>query len=216
MDIPSSAAKQAKPLPVGTTNWYIACLTKAMSVEPRKHKSAQEIFLFSASALCAMLLCMAAIAWHNAPAPHLAGSPIYMYQNPFKGAAHASAAAFSGAKMPGIWQRLISAKFFLGLSGLGVLWLASTWYLEHVERIKQRVYQEVNHAAPPSPAKMNSLAILPEPAALRVPKEDNFHTTVFCGKTALCSLARRKNPAPCQSRFRPVTLGSRQTRFGRL
>lgn len=183
-------------------------------------KLTQNILLFSAGSLCAILLCMAATAWHKTPAPQFASSPIYTYQNPFSAAGHASATALSDAKTAGFWDKLISAKFLLGLSGLGVLWLVSTWYLQHGWRTKtKRVYQEINHVAPNSPAKMNPLAVLPERVA-HVPKEDTFHATVFCRKTTLCSLAHRKATVPCQSRFRPVTLvskrASRQTRFGRL
>lgn len=193
---------------------------QTMHIEAQIKKLAQNIFLFSASSLCVILLCLAATAWHNAPAPRFASSPIYTYQNPFSTAGNASATVLTDAKTAGFWDKLTSAKFLLGLSGLGVLWLASTWYLQNGWRTKkQRVYQKINHVTPNSPAKMNPLAVLPERVA-QVPKEDTIHSTVFCGTTTLYSLAHRKATAPCQSRFRPVTLVSkltnRRNRFGRL
>ena len=63
------------------------------------------------------------------------------------------------------------------------------------------------------PAKMNPLAVLPTPVT-RVSKQNTVRSMVVPPTIAQRSLAHRKTTAPCQSRFRPVTLVSSRTRFG--
>lgn len=190
-----------------------------MYLETQTQKLAQTVFLFSASSLCATLLCVAATARHNVSVLRSANFPIYTYQNPFNMAANTSSTAFSETKAGGVLTKLISVKWFVGLSGLGALWLASTWYLQGGWNTKKRIRRQVNYAVSGPPAKMNPLAVLPAPVT-RATKLDTFSSLV--GSTVVCQiptrrlLAHRKNTAPCQSRFRPVTLVSSRTRLGRL
>jgi len=65
------------------------------------------------------------------------------------------------------------------------------------------------------PAKMNRLAVLPNPV-VRVSKKDDTRPVVLGQTGTRGSFTHRKTTAPCQSRFRPVTLVSSQTRLGRL
>jgi hypothetical protein len=183
-----------------------------MYVETQTKRLAQTVFLFSTASLCAILICMAATARHNVPVRRSVNFPVYTYQNPFHGAHNASSAASSEAKTVGIVAQLTSVKSLLGLSGLGALWLASTWYFQGGRNMKKRVHRHASYA---TPAKMNPLAILPEPV-IPAPKEDIFRPSVFCGTTTSRLLAHGRTTAPCQSRFRPIILVASQTRVGRL
>lgn len=182
-----------------------------MCIQTQTKRLAQTIFLFSAASLCAILACMAVTARHNVPAPRTANFPLYTYQNPFQEADNASSAAFSKAKAGGTVARLTSVKSFLGLSGLGMLWVVSTWYLSG-RSMKKPIHR---HVSVVTQVKMNPLAVLPESARV-VPKEDTFRPSVFCRTTTPCLHPQRKITAPCQSRFRPVALVASQARFGRL
>jgi len=190
-----------------------------MHVETQTQKLAQTVFLFSAASLCAILLCAAATARHNASALRSANFPVYTYQNPFHVANNAAAAVSSETKAGGVLAKLISVKWLLGLSGLGALWLASTWCLQGGGNTKKRVHQEVSYAVSDPQAKMNPLAIIPPRPAIRVMEQDTVYfpvSTVLRRTTTRSCFAHRKVTAPCQSRFRPLTLVSSQTRFGRL
>jgi hypothetical protein len=185
-----------------------------MYVETTK-KLAQAIFLFSACSLCVILLCVTAATRHNATALRSVNYPVYTYQNPFSLTDSASATAYSKTKAGNVLSKLVSFKSFLGLSGLGALWLASTWYLQRGWPKRKRIHRKVRYAITYAPAKMNPLATLPKPI-MRVTKQDIIRPAVLCQTNTRCSFAHRKTTAPCQSRFRPITLVSSQTRFGRL
>jgi hypothetical protein len=190
-----------------------------MYLETQTKKLAQTVFLFSASSLCAMLLCVAATARYNVSVLRSANFPIYTYQNPFNMADNASSAVFSETKAESVLTKLISVKRFLGLSGLGALWLASMWYLQGGWNRKKRIRHQVNYAVSGPPAKMNPLAVIPPRPVMHVIEEDTVYfpvSTVLRRTTTRSCFAHRKNTAPCQSRFRPVTLVSSQTRSGRL
>lgn len=190
-----------------------------MHVETQTKRLAQTVFLFSASLLCAILLCVAANARHDVPALRSVNFPVYTYQNPFNMADNAVSPALSETKAGGVLAKLISVKWLLGLSGLGALWLASTWYFQGGGNTKKRVRREANYAASDLPAKMNPLAIIPPRPVTRVMEEDTVYfpvSTVLRRTTTRSRFAHRKTTAPCQSRFRPITLVSSQTRFGRL
>ena len=190
-----------------------------MYLETQTKKLAQAVFFFSASSLCAILLCLVVTARHNVSASRTATFPVYTYQNPFNVAGSAPPTALSDTKAGGMLTKLVSVNWLLGLSSLGALWLASTWYLQGGWNKLRRIRRKVVYTPPNPPAKMNPLAVLPAPVT-RVVKLDTFgspiRTTVVCRTTTQCLLVHRKATAPCQSRFRPVTLVSSQTRFGHL
>jgi hypothetical protein len=190
-----------------------------MYLETQTKKLAQTVFLFTASSLCAILLCLAATARHNTPTLRTAISPVYTYQNPFSLVDNASSSVSPETKAGGVLTKLISVKWFLGLSGLGALWLVSAWYLQGGWNTKKRIRRQANYAVSGPPAKMNPLAVIPPRPVMHVIEEDTVYfpvSTVLRQTTTRSCFAHRKNTAPCQSRFRPVTLVSSQTRLGRL
>jgi len=195
--------------------WYAVCLNQGVYVETQTKKLAQTIFLFSASSLCAILLCMAATTRHNNVSPQLANFPIYTFQNPFNLAVSVPSSTFSSTKGAKVLAKIFSVKGFLGLSGLGALWLASTWYLQGGWSTRKQINRKTNHPASEATKKMNPLAIIPKPS-ISATKQDSTCSVIVCETKTRCSFTHRKTTAPCQSRFRPLTLVSSQTRFGRL
>lgn len=188
-----------------------------MHVETQTKRLARTIFLFSALSLSAMIVCVAATHQAKAPARPTANFPVYTYQNPFAVANNTSSGVLPEAKAGSILANLFSIKSLLGLSCLGALWLVSTWRLQGGRNTKKRVNRQVCNS---TSAQMNPLAILP---VIRVQKQDTFCPPVFCRPTTSRSLVHRHTTAPCQSRFRPITLLASQTRlatgqrrFGRL
>ena len=186
-----------------------------MYVETQTRKLARTVLLLTASSLCAVLLCTAATARHNAQAKQSVNFPIYAYQNPFSLTDPVSSTASSQTRAGRLLTQLVSVKWVLGLSSLGALWLASTWYLNCGSTKKNRIHRNLKYTIADTPEKMNPLAILPRPFT-RVVKQDTSRPAVLCQTNTRCLVAHRKTTAPCQSRFRPVTLVSSQTRFGRL
>jgi hypothetical protein len=186
-----------------------------MYVGTQTKNLARSVFLFSASSLCAIILCAAATHRHNAVASRSVSVPIYFYQNPFGMTASVSSPALLKTKAGGLLTRLVSAKWFLGLSGLATLWAASSWYLSRGWAKRRQNHRKTRHVITDIPAMMNPLAAIPRPI-LRVSKKDDTRPAVL-GQTGTRGLfIHRKATAPCQSRFRPVTLVSSQTRLGRL
>lgn len=188
-----------------------------MYIGTRTKKLVQTIFLFSTASLCAILFSMAVTVRHIVPPSHSASFAVYTYQNPFKMVNNPSPA--SAAQTDGVFARLTSAKFILGLAGLGMLWLASVWYLQGGWKSKKPIHWKSKHAAVNSPTQMSSLAVLParvSPVAKRDIFEPGAASTVVCRTPSRCLMTHRKKITPCQSRFRPVTLISNPTRFGRL
>jgi len=188
-----------------------------MHVETQTKRLARTIFLFSATSLCAILVYLAVIHQVRASAAQTVNSPVYTYQNPFTVADNTASDVLPGVKAGSVLANLFSVKSLLGLSCLGMLWLASSWYIQGSRNTKKRAHRQVSCS---TSAQMNPLAILP---VIRVQKQDTFCPPVFCRPTTSCSLANRNTTAPCQSRFRPITLlasqtrlAASQTRFGRL
>lgn len=185
-----------------------------MYVETQTKKLARSVLLFSASSLCAIIFCTTA-ARHHAVAHRSLNVPIYTYQNPFNVTASVSSPAYREAKVGVKLTKLASVRWFLGLSGLAALWLASSWYLSGEWAKRMRNQRKIRYLTAEVPAKMNPLATVPKPI-MRVSKKDDLRPAVL-GQTVTRGLfAHRKTTAPCQSRFRPVTLISSQTRLGRL
>jgi len=185
-----------------------------MYVETQTKKLSRSVLLFSASSFCVIILCTAAHR-HNAMAHRSVNVPIYTYQNPFGLTTSDSSPALLETKAPGMFTNLITAKAVLGLSGLAMLWLASSWYLSGGWAKKRQNHRITRHVIAHIPAKMNPLATIPKPT-MRVSKTDDTRPVVL-GQTGTHGLfVHRKTTAPCQSRFRPVTLVSSQTRLGRL
>jgi hypothetical protein len=186
-----------------------------MYVETQTKKLARTVLLFSASSLCAIILCAAAVPRHSTAAARSVNVPIYTYQNPFGMTASASPIAFLQTKAGSLLTKVVSVKWFLGLSGLGTLWLASAWYLRCGLAKRRHIHRKASYLITDIPVKMNPLAAIPEPRA-RVLKLDASRPSVLRQKVTRSSFAHRKTTAPCQSRFRPVTLVSSQTRLGHL
>jgi hypothetical protein len=181
-----------------------------MQVETQTKRLARTVFLFSASSLCAILVCLGVTHQTKTSAAQTANFPVYTYQNPFTVADNTFPEVLSGAKAGSVLANLFSVKCLLGLSCLGTLWLVSTWYFQSGRTAKKRAHRQVSYS---TSAQMNPLAILP---VIRVQKQDTFCPPVFSRPTTSGSMAHRKDTAPCQSRFRPITLAASQTRFGRL
>jgi hypothetical protein len=181
-------------------------------------KLAQTLFLFSACSLAAMVLFIAATTRHHDSAQYSANFPLYAYQNPFSQPASTSPGAFSQANAGGTLRKLLSVRWFAGLSGLGALWLGASCYLYRGHRNRKRVRHNVGYAMD-IPTKMNPLAVIPPRQVMPVVEQGKVSFPVLTGcrktKTRGC-FAHRTTTAPCQSRFRPTTLVSSQTRFGRL
>ncbi|HLX94747.1 MAG TPA: hypothetical protein VKU37_03300 [Verrucomicrobiae bacterium] len=185
-----------------------------MYVGTQTKKLARTVLLFSVSSLSAIFFCTVA-ARPNAVADRSVSVPIYTYQNPFGITASASSSAFKETRLGGRLAQLVSAKSLLGLSGLATLWLVSSWYLSGEWAKRQRNHRKIRDFSTNVPARMNPLAVIPKPI-VRVSKTDGTRPVVP-GQTGTRSLfTHRKTTAPCQSRFRPVTLVSSQTRLGRL
>ena len=185
-----------------------------MYVETQTKKLARSVLLFSASSVCVIILCTAA-HWHYAPVDRSVNVPIYTYQNPFGPTASISSPARSETKAGGIFTKLITTKAFLGLSGLAMLWLGSSWYLSGGSAKKRQNHRITRHVTTDIPTRMNPLATLPSPI-MRVSKTDGARPVVHGQTGTRDRFVHRKATAPCQSRFRPVTLFSSQTRLGRL
>ncbi len=185
-----------------------------MYVETQTKKLARTVLLFSISSLSAILFCTLA-ARYNAVAHRSVNVPIYTYQNPFGLTPSASSAAFQETKIGGSLSQLASTKGLLGLAGLATLWLVSSWYLSGEWAQKRRNHRKNRYSTTDVPAKMNRLAVLPNPV-VRVSKKDDTRPVVPGQTGTRGSFTHRKTTAPCQSRFRPVTLVSSQTRLGRL
>jgi len=185
-----------------------------MYVETQTKKLARSVLLFSASSVCVIILCTAAHR-HYAPVDRSVNVPIYTYQNPFGPTASISSPARSETKAGGIFTKLITTKAFLGLSGLAMLWLGSSWYLSGGSAKKRQNHRITRHVTTDIPTRMNPLATLPSPI-MRVSKTDGARPVVHGQTGTRDRFVHRKATAPCQSRFRPVTLVSSQTRLGRL
>jgi hypothetical protein len=181
-------------------------------------KLAQTLFLIAACSLAAMVLLIAATTRHHDSARYSANFPLYAYQNPFSLPASSSPGAFSQATAGGTLKKLLSVRWFAGLSGLGALWLGASWYLYRGHRNEKRVQHHVGYTMD-NPAKMNPLAVIPPRQVMPVVEQGkvSFPVLTVCrkAKTPGC-FAHRTTTAPCQSRFRPTTLVSSRTRFGRL
>jgi hypothetical protein len=190
-----------------------------MYVETQTKKLAQTVLLFSLLSLCTVFFYMAATVRHNVALPRPANFPVYTYQNPFTLAGNHSNAALSGMQPGGILSKLVSARFLLSLSGLAVLWFASACYLNRGCTKKKRVQEKAKYTDmifADSGPKMNPLTNIPKPVTCAIKQDSPHSVVVICAPKKRCSFAHRKTTAPCQSRFRPLTLGSSQTRPGRF
>jgi hypothetical protein len=187
-------------------------------LETPTKKLAQTLFLFSACSLAAIVLSIAATTRHHTSAPYSANFPVYTYHNPFHQPAGTSATAVSQANAGGALTKLLSVRWFAGLSGLGALWLGTGYFLYGGHRKRKRIRHNVEYA-PETPARMNPLAVIPSRPVLPVAEQGKVSFPVLTvrgkAKTRGC-FVHRTTTAPCQSRFRPTTLASSQTRFGRL
>lgn len=185
-----------------------------MYIEGRTKKIAKTALLFAALSVCLIGLCTAAVYRHNASLLRSANVPIYTYQNPFSLTENVVSAPLSGAQPEGVSTKPV-IKWALRLISLAVPWVASIWYLNGGRDKKKQAHRKVRYAMTNTPAKMNRLAAIPNLPA-RAIKQDKIRPPVLWQTGKHCSFAHRRTTAPCQSRFRPVTLVSSQTRLGRL
>ncbi|HEV2438132.1 MAG TPA: hypothetical protein VG077_19225 [Verrucomicrobiae bacterium] len=189
-----------------------------MHLETPTKKLVQTLFLFSACSLAAIVLFVAATTRHHASAPYSANFQVYTYQNPFHQPAGTSSTAVSQTNAGGPLTKLLSVRWFAGLSGLGALWLGASYFLYGGHRKRKRIRHNVEYTMDP-PARMNPLAVIPPKPVLLVAEQGkvSFPVLTVRGKTKTRGcFVHRTTTAPCQSRFRPTTLVSSQTRFGRL
>ena len=178
----------------------------------------QILCLFSAVSLAAIVLFVAATTQQHAPVQYSANFPVYTYQNPYSQPASTPPIAFSQSNAGGTLTKLLSVRWIAGLSGLGALWLGASGYLYSGHRKRKRVRHNVGYTMDP-PTRMNPLAVIPPRQIMPVVEQGkvSFPALTVCRKTKTRGcFAHRTTTAPCQSRFRPTTLVSSQTRFGRL
>jgi hypothetical protein len=185
-----------------------------MYVETQTKKLARSVLLFSASSLCAIILCVAAQR-HNTAVHRSLNIPIYTYQNPFSLTASPSSPAWLETKAGRIFAKMASTPTLLGLSGLAMLWLVASWYLSGGWSKRRQNHRKTRLVTTEIPARMNPLAAIPRPS-ICVSKTDDSRPVVHGQTGTRVLFVHRKTTAPCQSRFRPVTLVSSQTRLGRL
>ncbi|MGA9778270.1 MAG: hypothetical protein WBS33_08360 [Verrucomicrobiia bacterium] len=198
--------------------WYAFCFGQRVHLGTQTKKLAQTLFLFSACSLAAIFLFVAATTRHHDSAQYSANYPLYTYQNPFSQPASTSPSALPQATAGGTLTKLLSVRWFAGLSGLGALWLGASCYLYSGHRNRKRVRHNVGYATD-TPTRMNPLAVIPPRQFTPVAEQDKVSfpvSTVLRRPIARGCFAHRTTTAPCQSRFRPATLVSSQTRFGRL
>ncbi len=174
--------------------------------------------LFPVCSLAVVVLFVAVNARHPASVANSAIFPVYTYQNPFSQPTGTAPIALSQANTGGTLTKLLSVRWFAGLSGLGALWLGASYCLYGGHQKRKRIRRNTA-CTTGNPARMNALAVIPARPVLPVAEQGKVSFPVFTvpcqTKTRRC-FAHRTNTAPCQSRFRPTTLVSSQTRFGRL
>jgi hypothetical protein len=184
-------------------------------LETRTKKLARTVLLSSAGSVAIVTLVVALAARQNSALRQAASFPVYTYQNPFSQPDNPSPAALSEANAGGPLGKLLSVRWFAGLSGLGTLWLGASCYLYGGQRKRKRTQRPIESATK-NQAKMNPLATVPAKPVIFVRKEDTMRPTILPRPTKRNRFVHRQITAPCQSRFRPIALVSSQTRFGRL
>ena len=165
--------------------------------------------------MAVIALVVALTARQNVALRQAASFPVYTYQNPFSRLDHPSSARLAGANAGTLSGKLLSVRWFAGLSGLGTLWLSASCYLYGGQKKRKRIERPIPSTAK-NQAKMNVSPTVPARAAIFVRKEDTMRATILPRPTKRNRFVHRQVTAPCQSRFRPITLLSSQTRFGRL
>lgn len=186
-----------------------------MPLETRTKKLARTVVAISAGSLAVILLGAGLNAPQEVSAKQATHWPVYTYQYPFGQPSPLSPTALPEANAAGSTSKLLSVKWFAGLSSLATLWLSASCYLYGGQRKRKRI-QHRSESAPNSPRKMNPLATVPAKPVMFVRKEDTVRITILPQSQVRDRCVHRQITAPCQSRFRPISLASSQTRFGRL
>ena len=186
-----------------------------MHLEPQTKKLARTVLFISAGSVAIIALVVTLTARQDVAMRQAASFPVYTYQNPFSQPDNPSPAALSEANAGGPLSKLFSIRWFAGLSSLGTLWLGASCYLYGGQRKRKRIQHPIESATK-NQAKMNPLATVPARPVMFVGKEDTARVTILPRSTTRNRFVHRQITAPCQSRFRPIALVSRQTRFGRL
>lgn len=204
--------------PSAAHGWYAFCFGQRVHLETQSKKLAQTLCLVSACSLAVIVLFVAATTRHDASGQYSTNFPVYTYQDPFSPPAGTSSGADSQVKAGGTLAKLFSVRWFARLSGLGILWLGASFYLSSGWRKSKRIHDNIG-CPMDTPTCMNPLAIIPPRQTMPVAEQDKVSfpvSTVLCRSKTRGSFAHRATTAPCQSRFRPTTLASSRTRFGRL
>jgi len=184
-------------------------------LETRTKKLARTVVALSAGSLAVTLLVTGLNAQQDVSAKQATSLAFYTYQNPFGKPGTLLPSAFPETSAGGSWGKFFSARWIAGLSSLATLWLSASCYLYGGQR-KRKSTQRRTEYAPKSPAQMNPLATVPAKPVTPVGKEDTVRITILPRPTTRGRFVHRQITAPCQSRFRPISLVSSQTRFGRL
>jgi hypothetical protein len=184
-------------------------------LETRTKKRARTVLLISAGSVAVVALLVALTTRQNVVLSQAAAFPVYTYQNPFSGPAYTPSVAHSGANAGSPSGKLLSARWFAGLSGLGTLWLSASCYLYGGQRKRKRVQRPIENARKYQP-NLNVSSTVPAKPVTFVRKEDTARGATLSRPTKRNRFVHRQITAPCQSRFRPIALLSSQTRFGRL
>jgi len=183
--------------------------------ETRTKKLARTVLRISAGSVAIVALVVTLTARQNGVMQQAASFPVYTYQNPFSQPDHPSPVALTEANAGGPLGKLLSIRWFAGLFSLGTLWLSASCYLYGGQRKRKRIQRPIESVTK-TQAKMNPLATVPARPVMFVRKEDTARVTILPRPTKRNRFVHRQITAPCQSRFRPIALVSRQTRFGRL
>ena len=186
-----------------------------MHLETQTKKLARTVFAISAGSLAVILLVAGLNAPQDVTAKQTTNLAVYTYQNPFSQPGTISSTAFPETSAGASSSKLVSVRWIAGLSSLATLWLSASCYLYAGQR-KRRGIQRRTESATKYPVKMNPLATVPAKPVISVGKEDTVRITILTRPTTRGRFVHRQITAPCQSRFRPISLVSSQTRFGRL
>jgi len=196
-------------------DWYAFCFRLCVHLDNQPKKLVRSVLFIAAGSLSVAGLVVALNIRQNVSVRPAASFPVYTYQNPFCLPASPSPTVFSKVKAGSSFGKLFSVRWIAGLSSLGTLWLGASCYLSIGQGKRKRIHRTIEYTAK-NQAKMNPLASVPAKPVKLVGKEDTVRITILPRTTIRPRCVHRQVTAPCQSRFRPTSLVSSQTRFGRL
>ena len=195
-----------------------SALGQGVHLETQTKKLAQTLFLFSACSLAAIVLFVAATTRHHAPAQNSAEfSGLYLSESIQPAGQHFSHRIFTSERRRYV-DKIAFRQVVCGLIRPWSTLVGGKLLLYGGHRKRKRIRHNVEYAMD-TPTRMNPLAVIPPRPVMPVAEQDKVSfpvSTVLCTTETRGCFAHRTATAPCQSRFRPTTLVSSQTRFGRL